>query len=50
VSAATAADLALLVFRAGLGAVFLAHGCNHIFGVIRTPAPTPAAEPGRQES
>lgn len=31
-SADTAADLALLVFRAGLGAVFLAHGYNHVFG------------------
>ena len=31
-SAATAADLALLVFRAGLGTVFLAHGYNHVFG------------------
>ncbi|MGH9090998.1 MAG: DoxX family protein [Acidimicrobiales bacterium] len=27
-----AADLALLVLRVGLGAVFLAHGINHIFG------------------
>jgi putative oxidoreductase len=31
-SAQTAADLSLLVFRAGLGIVFLAHGYNHIFG------------------
>jgi putative oxidoreductase len=28
----TAADTALLVFRLGLGAVFIAHGYNHIFG------------------
>lgn len=27
-----AQDLALLVLRVGLGAVFLAHGINHIFG------------------
>jgi putative oxidoreductase len=27
-----AADLALLILRVGLGAVFLAHGINHIFG------------------
>ncbi len=27
-----AADLALLVFRIAIGAVFLAHGINHIFG------------------
>jgi len=32
VSAQTAADLSLLVFRSGLGVVFLAHGYNHIFG------------------
>jgi putative oxidoreductase len=32
VSAATAADASLLVFRAGLGVVFLAHGYNHVFG------------------
>jgi putative oxidoreductase len=32
VSAATAADVSLLVFRAALGVVFLAHGYNHIFG------------------
>ncbi|MEV6924768.1 DoxX family protein [Dactylosporangium sp. NPDC051485] len=31
-SAATAADVSLLVFRAGLGIVFLAHGWNHVFG------------------
>ena len=31
-SAATAADVSLLVLRAGLGIVFLAHGYNHIFG------------------
>src|SRR5882724_7772597 len=31
-SAVTAADASLLVFRAGLGVVFLAHGYNHIFG------------------
>ena len=28
----SAADLALLILRLGLGAVFLAHGINHIFG------------------
>jgi putative oxidoreductase len=32
VSAATAADVSLLVFRASLGIVFLAHGYNHVFG------------------
>src|SRR3954471_12442841 len=31
-SATTAADLSLLVFRCVLGVVFLAHGYNHIFG------------------
>lgn len=31
-SAATAADVSLLVFRAALGVVFLAHGYNHVFG------------------
>ena len=31
-SAATAADLSLLVFRVALGVVFFAHGYNHIFG------------------
>lgn len=31
-SAATAAAVSLLVFRAGLGIVFLAHGYNHMFG------------------
>ena len=31
-SAVTAADTSLLVFRIGLGVVFAAHGCNHIFG------------------
>lgn len=31
-SAATAADLSLLVLRTGLGVVFVAHGYNHIFG------------------
>ena len=31
-SDATAADVSLLVLRAGLGIVFLAHGYNHIFG------------------
>jgi putative oxidoreductase len=31
VSAQTAADLSLLVFRAAVGVVFLAHGYNHIF-------------------
>src|SRR5436305_11328905 len=31
-SATTAADLSLLVFRASLGVVMLAHGINHIFG------------------
>jgi putative oxidoreductase len=31
-SAATAVDLSLLVFRVGLGTVFLAHGYNHVFG------------------
>jgi putative oxidoreductase len=30
--AGTAADVSLLVLRIGLGAVFLAHGYNHIFG------------------
>jgi putative oxidoreductase len=29
---AHAADLSLLIFRVGLGVVFLAHGWNHIFG------------------
>src|SRR5580698_5038588 len=29
---AHAVDLALLVFRVAIGAVFLAHGINHIFG------------------
>src|ERR1700731_328827 len=29
---AHAVDLALLVFRCAIGAVFLAHGLNHIFG------------------
>jgi putative oxidoreductase len=28
----SAVDLALLVIRVGLGAVFLAHGYNHVFG------------------
>jgi putative oxidoreductase len=32
VSVITAADASLLVFRIGLGVVFLAHGYNHIFG------------------
>ncbi|MDA8358033.1 MAG: DoxX family protein [Actinomycetota bacterium] len=32
-----AADLALLVLRVGLGAVFLAHGINHIFGGGKIP-------------
>jgi putative oxidoreductase len=32
VSAATAADVSLLAFRAALGVVFLAHGYNHVFG------------------
>jgi putative oxidoreductase len=32
VSATTAADVSLLVFRGALGLVFLAHGYNHIFG------------------
>jgi putative oxidoreductase len=32
VSDADAVDLALLVFRCGIGAVMLAHGYNHIFG------------------
>jgi putative oxidoreductase len=31
-SAVTAADTSLLVFRIGLGVVFVAHGYNHIFG------------------
>jgi putative oxidoreductase len=31
-SGGVAADLALLILRAGLGVVFLAHGYNHIFG------------------
>ena len=31
-SDADAVDLALLVFRCGIGAVMLAHGYNHIFG------------------
>jgi putative oxidoreductase len=31
-SGGSAADLTLLIFRAGLGVVFLAHGYNHIFG------------------
>lgn len=31
-SAETAADVSLLVLRAGLGIVFVAHGYNHIFG------------------
>lgn len=31
-SAVTASDASLLVFRVGLGVVFLAHGYNHIFG------------------
>jgi putative oxidoreductase len=30
-SAANAADVGLLVFRVGIGVVFLAHGWNHIF-------------------
>src|ERR1022692_5273548 len=29
---AHAVDLALLVFRVAIGAVFLAHGINHVFG------------------
>jgi putative oxidoreductase len=32
VSAIDAADVAVLVFRAALGMVFLAHGYNHVFG------------------
>jgi putative oxidoreductase len=32
VSAATAADISVLVFRIALGMVFLAHGYNHVFG------------------
>jgi putative oxidoreductase len=32
-----AVDLALLVLRLGLGAVFLAHGINHIFGGGKIP-------------
>lgn len=31
-SAITAANTSLLIFRLGLGIVFLAHGYNHIFG------------------
>ncbi len=31
-TSSSAADLAVLVFRCALGAVFLAHGYNHIFG------------------
>ena len=31
-SAVTAADASVLIFRIGLGVVFLAHGYNHIFG------------------
>lgn len=31
-SALAAADTSLLVFRVGVGVVFLAHGYNHIFG------------------
>ena len=31
-SGADAASLALLGFRIALGAVFLAHGWNHVFG------------------
>ena len=31
-SPATAADASLLILRAGLGVVFVAHGYNHIFG------------------
>jgi putative oxidoreductase len=31
-NSASATDLSLLVLRVGLGAVFLAHGYNHIFG------------------
>jgi putative oxidoreductase len=31
-SAVTAADVSLLVLRASLGTVFIAHGYNHIFG------------------
>jgi len=31
-SNATAADLTVLIFRVGVGFVFLAHGWNHIFG------------------
>jgi putative oxidoreductase len=31
-SADTAADLSLLIFRCALGVVFLAHGYNHVFG------------------
>jgi putative oxidoreductase len=31
-SSISAADTSLLVFRLGLSLVFLAHGCNHIFG------------------
>jgi putative oxidoreductase len=32
VSATTAADVSLLLFRASVGVVFVAHGWNHIFG------------------
>ena len=39
-SDADAVDLALLVFRCGIGAVMLAHGINHIFGAAaRSPEP-----------
>ena len=31
-SAVTAADASILMFRIGLGAVFLAHGYHHLFG------------------
>jgi putative oxidoreductase len=31
-TADSAADASILIFRIGLGVVFLAHGYNHIFG------------------
>src|SRR5215475_10299171 len=36
-SSETAVDLSLLVIRAALGIVFLAHGYNHIFGGGKIP-------------
>ena len=54
-SDATAVDLALLLFRVGVGVVMLAHGINHVFGggkiagtgaLVRVDGDAPTARTG----